>query len=177
MNFKFCPECGFKFDKEYKFCPECGYKLDGAGSKKPEPLFDFSDDTVKYADDKFSGFDAQLKKAEFILTTGDGYNDSKSKDNPTADDIEAAVSWMKKTSDNFVILESKIPLDKIAFIQAIGYGDIKSGSVSVEVQVVDDKKAPVNYGKLLTLQVFKDMLLAYYNGKAPDIRGWEQIAE
>lgn len=26
MAFKFCPECGFKFDKEYKFCPECGFK-------------------------------------------------------------------------------------------------------------------------------------------------------
>ena len=27
MKFKFCPECGYKFEKEYKFCPECGYKL------------------------------------------------------------------------------------------------------------------------------------------------------
>ena len=27
MAFKFCPECGFKLDREYKFCPECGYKL------------------------------------------------------------------------------------------------------------------------------------------------------
>ena len=30
MSFKFCPECGFKLDKEYKFCPECGYKLSQA---------------------------------------------------------------------------------------------------------------------------------------------------
>ena len=27
MAFKFCPECGFKLDKEYKFCPECGFRL------------------------------------------------------------------------------------------------------------------------------------------------------
>ncbi len=65
MAFKFCPECGFKFDREYKFCPECGYKLAGE-EKKPEPLFDFSEDTAKYADDKFGGFDEQLKKQEEI---------------------------------------------------------------------------------------------------------------
>ncbi len=63
MSFKFCPECGFKFDKEYKFCPECGYKLTEK-EKKPEPLFDFSEDTAKYADDKFGGFDEMLKKQE-----------------------------------------------------------------------------------------------------------------
>ncbi len=65
MAFKFCPECGFKFDKDYKFCPECGYKLDGAAEeKKPEPLFDFSEDTAKYDDERFGGFDEQLKKQE-----------------------------------------------------------------------------------------------------------------
>lgn len=34
MAFKFCPECGFKLDREYKFCPECGYKLSGESSQK-----------------------------------------------------------------------------------------------------------------------------------------------
>ena len=24
---KFCPECGFKLDREYKYCPECGFDL------------------------------------------------------------------------------------------------------------------------------------------------------
>lgn len=61
MSFKFCPECGFKFDREYKFCPECGFKL-SEGEKKSEPLFDFSVDTAKYADDSFGGFDKQLKE-------------------------------------------------------------------------------------------------------------------
>ena len=62
MAFKFCPECGFKFDKEYKFCPECGFKLDEKTEKMPEPLFDFSDDTAKYAEEKFAGFDEMLKR-------------------------------------------------------------------------------------------------------------------
>ena len=68
MTFKFCPECGFKFDGEYKFCPECGYKLGGGEKKKKvEPLFDFSEDTAKYADEKFGGLDAQLKKQEEVI--------------------------------------------------------------------------------------------------------------
>ena len=64
MAFKFCPECGFKFDKEYKFCPECGFKLDEKTEKMPEPLFDFSDDTAKYADEKFVGLEEQLRRQE-----------------------------------------------------------------------------------------------------------------
>ncbi len=56
-NFKFCPECGFKFDREYKFCPECGYKLDGGGNK--ESLFDFSDDTADYGE--YGGFSDMVK--------------------------------------------------------------------------------------------------------------------
>lgn len=64
MSFKFCPECGFKFDREYKFCPECGYALAETAEKKSEPLFEFSEDTAKYADEKFGGFDEQLKKAK-----------------------------------------------------------------------------------------------------------------
>lgn len=35
MAYKFCPECGFKFDKVYKFCPECGFKLDGEVAPAP----------------------------------------------------------------------------------------------------------------------------------------------
>ena len=37
MAFKFCPECGFKLDKEYKFCPECGYNL-GVAEKKSDSI-------------------------------------------------------------------------------------------------------------------------------------------
>lgn len=47
MDFKFCPECGFKFDREYKFCPECGYAL-GKKAESREPLFEFSADTSIY---------------------------------------------------------------------------------------------------------------------------------
>lgn len=35
MAYKFCPECGFKFDKVYKFCPECGFRLDGEVAPAP----------------------------------------------------------------------------------------------------------------------------------------------
>ena len=73
MKFKFCPECGYKFDREYKFCPECGANLNelagGAASAAPsqenktEPKaekfkFEFSEDTAGLAE----SFDKQLKE-------------------------------------------------------------------------------------------------------------------
>ena len=61
---EFCPECGAKIS-EGAFCPECGYKLGKEEKKKKaEPLFDFSEDTAKYADETSSGFDEQIKKYE-----------------------------------------------------------------------------------------------------------------
>lgn len=62
MNFKFCPECGIKFDKEYKFCPECGFSL--KPKKQEEALFDFSEDNTSVGDLNFSGFDRQLEQQE-----------------------------------------------------------------------------------------------------------------
>ena len=49
MAFKFCPECGFKLDREYKFCPECGYKLSGkeqAVQQVEKPLKSKADNEV-----------------------------------------------------------------------------------------------------------------------------------
>lgn len=63
MEFNFCPKCGFKFDDEYNFCPKCGYAF-GKTEQKPEPLFDFSEDTATYNDESAAGFDKQLKERE-----------------------------------------------------------------------------------------------------------------
>ncbi|MGN0807448.1 MAG: leucine-rich repeat protein [Candidatus Coproplasma sp.] len=62
MKYKFCPECGYKFEREFKFCPECGLSLaDGqpeAKENKQEPLFDFLEDTAIFE----AGFDRQLEE-------------------------------------------------------------------------------------------------------------------
>ncbi|MGN0818706.1 MAG: leucine-rich repeat protein [Candidatus Coproplasma sp.] len=64
MKYKFCPECGYKFEREFKFCPECGLSLaDGqpeAKKNEQEPLFDFSDDVAAIV----AGFDRQLDELE-----------------------------------------------------------------------------------------------------------------
>ena len=58
MKFKFCPECGYKFEKEHRFCPECGLKLDQADApqKVNDGASDFSDIE--------NLFDAQISKKE-----------------------------------------------------------------------------------------------------------------
>ena len=57
-SFKFCPECGFKFDKEYKFCPECGFNLTQE-NKKDKSLFEFAEDTEDYGE--YGGFADRVK--------------------------------------------------------------------------------------------------------------------
>lgn len=52
MKYKFCPECGFKFDQEYRFCPECGYKLDD--DLKSDQIVKFENNNLE------SVFDEQL---------------------------------------------------------------------------------------------------------------------
>lgn len=69
MAFKFCPECGFKLEKESKFCPECGFKLIGESTPIQNGLFGgesfldealFSDD-VDF-DELESAFEVQVEK-------------------------------------------------------------------------------------------------------------------
>lgn len=47
-NQKYCPECGYKFEKEYKFCPECGAKTGTKSSKgKNNPALKFENQDSK----------------------------------------------------------------------------------------------------------------------------------
>jgi uncharacterized membrane protein YvbJ len=61
MKFKFCPECGCKFDKEFRFCPECGLNLADFGAiEKKEQKKDGASDLSSLE----SLFDKQIKKRE-----------------------------------------------------------------------------------------------------------------
>ncbi len=46
-NHKFCPECGYKLDKDYKFCPECGYQLSNKKSNNKKVNKNISDEEGK----------------------------------------------------------------------------------------------------------------------------------
>lgn len=68
MIYKFCPECGIKFDKQYKFCPECGYNLSGESEVKTQGLFGGFDEAAVVGGGEFDGlesaFDAQIESQE-----------------------------------------------------------------------------------------------------------------
>jgi hypothetical protein len=62
MPWKFCPDCGSKFDPAHKFCAECGKKRDGADPAPPkdaisELLRAFSDQSGKLPAPKRSPLD------------------------------------------------------------------------------------------------------------------------
>lgn len=46
-NHKFCPECGYRLDKDYKFCPECGYQLSNKKSNNKKVNKNISDEEGK----------------------------------------------------------------------------------------------------------------------------------
>ena len=75
MAFKFCPECGFKLDKEHKFCPECGFKLGESGAvqqvksegiKNVAPVKDLIN-----TNDLDSSFERQLESQESVSESYD----------------------------------------------------------------------------------------------------------
>lgn len=84
MKIKFCPECGFKFDREYRFCPECGFKISSIGGENSEnngvdnsldfgiSSNEFLDTGAKISDQGFdfssleNAFDSQIEENESI---------------------------------------------------------------------------------------------------------------
>lgn len=70
MAFKFCPECGYKLDREYKFCPECGYKLLSENSSSQSFAKSINDNEELFSDVSFdfsaleNAFDEQIQQEE-----------------------------------------------------------------------------------------------------------------
>ena len=83
MAFKFCPECGFKLDREYKFCPECGYNLKSNEQtvqpqaeimpKSKADNYDFNvessfDKQISAKENKEKAYQAKLSKADAYIS-------------------------------------------------------------------------------------------------------------
>lgn len=85
---KFCPECGFKFDREYKFCPECGYTLVKKTASK----------------ENFSGFDAQLKRKE---------EDKKKLEAKIREEVKKKLDAEKKAKEEAEIAALKAKAEKL----------------------------------------------------------------
>lgn len=116
MKFKFCPECGYKFEKECKFCPECGYKLTDNSSdvvkKEENDVFggDFSqmdslfDEQLKKKDAHDKIYLNKLKKAK-VLALEEKYDEAEKIYNAILDeeplDINAYAGLLRVYSKNY----------------------------------------------------------------------------
>lgn len=120
MKYKFCPECGYKFEKEYKFCPECGYKLNGdnenhsdypainANDKSGEvdSLFDAQLDDEKNARESY---EKQLTKGYVYCKRGlyaqaNAVYELLLNKNPR--DVNACIGFLRISTENFQKLSS-----------------------------------------------------------------------
>ena len=131
MRFKFCPECGYKFDKEYKFCPECGLRLEQ--TSQPQNA-EFS--TNNFSDD-FSEmenlFDAQILSVEQnkkdyqkklsaakILILEEEYEKAEKAYleilEDAIDDIVPNIGLLRATSKNFTVLDEKKVNDQVELL-------------------------------------------------------------
>jgi flagellar biosynthesis GTPase FlhF len=128
MAYKFCPECGFKFEREYKFCPGCGLNLVNFASGKSEEKEEFipeikdtivsspvvnSDDFNlesafdKQLDEKSSldfDYDKELNRAE-ILCKRKMFSRAaivyEALINKNFDDVNAYIGLIRVSSENF----------------------------------------------------------------------------
>lgn len=116
MKYKFCPECGYKFEKECKFCPECGYKLtdnsSNAVKKEENDVFggDFSqmeslfDEQLKKKDAQDKIYLNKLKKAK-VLALEEKYDEAEKIYNAILDeeplDINAYAGLLRVYSKNY----------------------------------------------------------------------------
>lgn len=118
MKFKFCPECGYKFEKEHKFCPECGLRLDQADA--PQKVNDSASDFL----DIENLFDAQISKKEQaekdyqnkltaakVLILKEQYEKAEEAYNEiledAIDDIVPNIGLIRAVSKNFTVLDEK----------------------------------------------------------------------
>ncbi len=162
MSFKFCPKCGYKFEKEYKFCPECGEKFVPKDDKKQEPLFDFSDDTESYEDTSFGGFDKMLndqqkvaeemesiKRANVLCVRGEFDEAEKLVSlfiDRNYDRIEGYVALLRVHSKDYTLYEgAQIEKDLRVIQKIVGSKQINdneyNGYVFARKRYFDDKKA------------------------------------
>ena len=129
MRFKFCPECGYKFDKEYKFCPECGLRLEQ--TSQPQKL-DFSSDVNDFSEME-NLFDAQILSVEQnkkdyqkklsaakILILEEEYEKAEKAYleilEDAIDDIVPNIGLLRATSKNFTVLDEKKVNDQVELL-------------------------------------------------------------
>lgn len=118
MAFKYCPECGYKFDKEYKFCPECGYKLNQSNTSRSinndfneldnlENLFDKQllekEKEDKIYQNKLTAAKILILKEEYDKAIN-AYNEIL---NDVVDDIVPYIGLIQAVSKNFTVIDEK----------------------------------------------------------------------
>ncbi len=119
MKFKFCPECGCKFDGEFRFCPECGLNLADFGAiekkeQKKDELTDIDSSFDKQLEEKAQKdkvYQNRLLHAKSLVLQGeykkaeDEYNEILFK---VVDDVIPYIGLIRATSKNFTIFNEEI---------------------------------------------------------------------
>ena len=162
MAFKFCPECGFKLDREYKFCPECGYKLSGkeqAVQQVEKPLKSKADNEVFNLEASFNkqlaakenkekAYQTKLSKAlsyvlEYKYTEAEKIYESLIEDDPL--DFNAHLGILRVHSNNFTKYP-QIFLDNEERLRVIYDKDAKKAEKDVKVilDLFDEKQLKSN---------------------------------
>lgn len=128
MAYKFCPECGYKFDKEYKFCPECGFQLKANGEiqnsisckgeelSSLESLFD-QQLIKKEQEDKV--YQNRLMSAKVLIFKDEfekaehAYNEILSE---VVDDVIPYIGLIRAISKNFTIFDDQKVNEQIGLL-------------------------------------------------------------
>lgn len=113
---------------------------------------------------------------KFHLTVYSGGKETYAFD-PSAEDINRASEVLRRSCENFVLIQGASPVKNIVFLQASDF-DISDGCAYVQAQYSEeDEDEGHNYGKKVKLSEVSDIFCAYTEGRVPDLSDWEHIAD
>ena len=98
---------------------------------------------------------------------------------PSDSALDEAVDVLKHCENNFLVFESKAPINECTFIQANGYNQ-GEGTVYSEIQHIENKNGKrvlSNYYKVMNIEAFKELVKAFAHGNTPNIYEWDHMMD
>lgn len=117
------------------------------------------------ANNELSKYKLQFTVGERIIEIG----------NPTAEDIEESLFWLKLERWNTVTLHSLLRVNDVTYIESNDYNE-NTDSVLVYAQTIHERLLRI-YAVMMTVDEFRQLLTDFVNGITPDLANWFFIAE
>lgn len=98
---------------------------------------------------------------------------------PTAQQLEMSIEVLKRSEENFIILESSTPINNVTFFQATSY-DRAANTVYVEMQIQETVKGETLlhiYNQTMPLAAMINVFNAFMQGVTPNLANRDYLMD